>query len=421
MLMDLFYDSLVHLPNRASLPAKRIHFHQFMVDVHKRNHHLQTQAIDHPHLAHSDVLLTIAREISRDCKVLCFDEFQVTDIVDAMILKRLLEGLLAHGVVIVMTSNRHPDELYKNGIQRESFLPCIELIKKTHHITDLNSGTDYRKQIELSTTTAKDGTGVFMTPINEINRVELRKKFDVLTDHEPVIENRRIKIWGSRELQVPLSTSQVAWFSFESLCSRPLSAADYLQIVHHFKYVFLDQVPRLSPSQRDLARRFILFIDAAYESKTKLYTLSEVPIGEIFSNDPQDKSQGKNHAALTAEMRSAMDDLGLDLKTTESSPIFTGEEEMFAWARAVSRLNEMGSNRWDSFKALNNHHSSLPSSASISSHQQPNPDRAGSKPVDHPQAHLSNVVGPATVGASELVQDVVDKIGSDGSELLNHH
>ncbi|EFP78608.2 uncharacterized protein PGTG_04564 [Puccinia graminis f. sp. tritici CRL 75-36-700-3] len=389
MLMDSFYESLKNLPNQASLPAKRIHFHQFMVDIHKRNHKLQSELHRDGQLGQADVLITIAREIAQECKVLCFDEFQVTDIVDAMILKRLLEGLLHYGVVTIMTSNRHPDELYKNGIQRESFLGCIELIKRRTRVIDLNSGTDYRKQLGSS------GGGlstVFLSPISAENRAEFAKRFDALTDHEPILENRLLPIWGTRHIPVPLSTSSVAWFDFNQLCAFPLSAADYLQIVSKFNVLFINNVPKLSSSQRDFARRFILFLDAAYESKTKLFTLSEVPIAQIFSGE------SSSSEAMTAEMRAAMDDLGLDSKTIGASSLFSGEEETFAWARAVSRLNEMGSLQWSL--------SSSPSSSSSDQSTRP-------KPFAHP----GHPHAPAPVGASDLVSVVQD---GDGSELLTH-
>lgn len=197
--------------------------------------------------------------------------------------------------------SRHPDELYKNGIQRVSFLPCIDLIKSHFLVTDLNSGTDYRKQPHAL-------SKVYFTPIDPPNQSEFVKLFEALTDDDPVLPDRPLTIWG-RTLKVPLSTNEVAWFSFKELCGNPLSASDYLEIVKRFKIIFLTDVPKLTLAQRDMvrrkiksksylllkvsplkilnqaflffilfqARRFILFLDAAYESKTKLFTLSEVP------------------------------------------------------------------------------------------------------------------------------------------------
>lgn len=335
MLMDLFYDSLPSLRNPA-LPARRIHFHQFMSEVHKRNHALQHHTDGTENHSQTDVLVTIAKEIARECRILCFDEFQVTDIVDAMILKRLFETLIAYGVVCVMTSNRHPDELYKNGIQRVSFLPCIELIKSHFLVTDLNSGTDYRKQPHAL-------SKVYYTPIDPPNQSEFQKLFEALTDDEPVLPNRPLTIWG-RTLKVPLSTNEVAWFSFQELCGNPLSASDYLEIVKQFRIVFLTDVPKLTLSQRDMARRLILFLDAAYESKTKLFTLSEVPITQVFSDSAAESTSSDQ--SISPEMRAAMDDLGLNLSSIGKSSLFSGEEETFAWARAVSRLSEMGTLNW---------------------------------------------------------------------------
>jgi len=137
MLMDLFFNTLPPSVKRK----RRVHFHAFMIDVHKRIHAVKL-AMGHDG---GDPIPTVARELAQQANVLCFDEFQVTDIADAMILRRLFEGLKNFGVVMVITSNRHPDELYKNGIQRSSFLPCIELLKEHFDVTDLDSGTDYRR------------------------------------------------------------------------------------------------------------------------------------------------------------------------------------------------------------------------------------------------------------------------------------
>lgn len=315
MLMDLFYDTLP-----SNITAKRrIHFHQFMIEAHKRAHFYKSKTHKPSGIVmmmssglssssssssatgtsgeESDAIEAVAREMARNHSVLCFDEFQVTDIADAMILRGLLERMLAYGVVMVMTSNRHPDELYKNGIQRQSFLPCIDLLKSQFRVTDLNSGTDYRK-------VPRALSKVYFSPLDDANTREFDKLFDAATSdpHDPVIENRPLKIWG-RTLQVPQSTQKVARFTFDELCGKPRSAADYIEICNNFTTIFVDAVPKMGLNQRDLARRFITFIDAAYESKTKLLASSEVPILQIFSGDA-----GK--AKPTADqMRALMDDL----------------------------------------------------------------------------------------------------------------
>lgn len=236
-----------------------------------------------------------------------------------MILRRLLESLLSHGVVCVITSNRHPDDLYKNGIQRSSFIPAIELLKSKFDVTDLDSGTgtsffqfqsltkvrihlcvDYRR-------VPRALSRVYYHPINRENSREIEKIFTSLTSDDPldpVIPNRSIETWG-RVLLVPESTSKIAKFRFMDLCGKPFSAADYLEITKQFGTVFLLDVPKMGMENKDLARRFITFIDACYESKTKLFATSEVPIFQVFSDEKNDPAT----QPISDHMRSVMDDL----------------------------------------------------------------------------------------------------------------
>ncbi|KAK7054894.1 ATPase [Paramarasmius palmivorus] len=327
MLMDLFYSTLP--PNITR--KRRVHFHAFMIDVHKRLHAAKL-AMGYKG---GDPIAPVARDLAREASVLCFDEFQVTDIADAMILRRLLEGLLGYGVICVLTSNRHPDELYKNGIQRSSFVPAIELLKTHFDVTDLDSGTDYRR---IPRALSK----VYYSPLTPENKAEFNKLFDSFTSdpRDPPITNRKLKIWG-RELKVPESTSTVARFKFEELCGQPLSAADYLEVTRCFKTVFIEGIPKMGMDRKDLARRFITFIDACYESKTKLFVSSEVPITQVFAGD-----SGSTDKPITDHMRSVMDDLGIAQDVVGASSMFTGEEEVFAFARACSRLVQMGSKEW---------------------------------------------------------------------------
>jgi len=241
----------------------------------------------------------VARDLAREASVLCFDEFQVTDIADAMILRRLLESLVNYGVVCVMTSNRHPDDLYKNGIQRSSFVPAVELLKTRFEITDLDSGTDYRR---IPRALSK----VYYNPLTAENELEINKIFKSFVNAEPndpPIKNRKLTIWG-RTILVPESTSSVAKFNFDDLCGQPLSAADYLEVTKNFGTVFLLNVPKMDLNMKDMARRFITFIDACYESKTKLFATSEVPIFQVFADDPTSETK-----RLSDHMRSVMDDL----------------------------------------------------------------------------------------------------------------
>ncbi|EPS96013.1 hypothetical protein FOMPIDRAFT_1168014 [Fomitopsis schrenkii] len=327
MLMDLFYDTLPPHMKRK----RRVHFHAFMIDVHKRMHAAKARL----GYQGGDVIGPVARELASEAYILCFDEFQVTDIADAMILRQLFERLLSYGVVCVMTSNRHPDDLYKNGIQRSSFVPCIELLKSQFDVTDLDSGTDYRR-------IPRTLSHVYYDPLTPENRAEINKIFKALTSDpsDPVQHKRKLTTWG-RAITVPESSSSVAKFHFDELCGMPLSAADYLEIVKHFKTIFILDVPKMGLNQKDKARRFITFIDACYESKTKIFITSEVPISQIFAEDGNTTS-----GAVSDQMRQMMDDLGLPGDMVISSSIFSGDEELFAFARCCSRLVQMGSKEW---------------------------------------------------------------------------
>ncbi|KAJ7639137.1 AFG1-like ATPase-domain-containing protein [Roridomyces roridus] len=317
----------------GSSHARRVHFHAFMIDVHKRIH-----AVKAAHGNIGDPILPVARDLANEAYVLCFDEFQVTDIADAMILRRLLENLLNFGVVCVMTSNRHPDDLYKNGIQRSSFVPAIELLKTQFEVTDLDSGTDYRRMARIPSSVKP-----YHHPLGPETTKAMDSIFDSLTkghQDDPVVKNRKLPIWG-RTLIVPVSTSTVAKFTFKELCDNPLSAADYLEITKAFGTVLLLDVWKMGVDRKDLARRFITFIDACYESKTRLFISSEVPIYQVFSDESAKKTGG-----VSDHMRGVMDDLGLSHDLVGTSSIFTGEEEIFAFARACSRLVQMESKEW---------------------------------------------------------------------------
>ncbi|OBZ70040.1 hypothetical protein A0H81_09842 [Grifola frondosa] len=307
MLMDLFYNTLPPFIKRKRLEAR---------------------------FARRDPIAPVARDLASEAYVLCFDEFQVTDIADAMILRQLFERLINLGVVCVITSNRHPDELYKNGIQRTSFIPCIELLKTRFAVTDLDSGTDYRR-------IPRTLSHVYYDPLTPENRAEVQKIFTALTSDpsDPVQRRRELHVWG-RPIVVPESTSTIAKFRFHDLCGKPMSAADYLEITKTFGTIFVLDVPKMGLEQKDMARRFITFVDACYESKTKLIVSSEVPIYQIFADDPNKRGQVSDH------MRSVMDDLGLSSDMVGSSSMFSGDEELFAFARCCSRLVQMGSKEW---------------------------------------------------------------------------
>ncbi|KAJ0422593.1 AFG1-like ATPase-domain-containing protein [Aspergillus carlsbadensis] len=333
MLMDLFYDTLP--PNISS--KSRIHFHNFMQDVHKRMHVVKMRLGND-----FDALPLVAADLAEKSSVLCFDEFQCTDVADAMILRRLLELLMSHGVVLITTSNRHPDDLYKNGIQRESFIPCINLLKTALDVINLNSPTDYRK-------IPRPPSGVYHHPLGAEAEQHAQKWFDFLGDpiNDPPHATTQ-EVWG-RKIQVPLASGKAAKFSFQQLIGSATGAADYLELVRNYEAFIITDVPAMTLNQRDLARRFITFIDAVYESRAKLVLTTETPLTTLFISETEVKTSledGGEHTDLSDAMRMMMDDLGLSMKALKTSSIFSGDEERFAFARALSRLTEMGSKEW---------------------------------------------------------------------------
>ena len=324
MLMDLFYETLpAHVKDK-----ERIHFHAFMLNVHKRAHALKASQGNS-----FDAIPFIAADIAARSSVLCFDEFQVTDIVDAMILRRLLASLFEQGVVVFTTSNRAPSELYKGGIQRVSFLPCIALLEERLDVLCLDSDTDYRKL-------DKTLSNVYHTGLGREATEHADSWFKRLGDPKDPPHPEQQHIWG-RPIQVPAASGTCARFTFNQICGTPHSAADYLELSRQYKSFIITDIPQLTMNEKDLARRLITLIDALYESQTKLIVTSAVPMAEIFSSDNAGQPQEVN-----STMRSMMDDLGLSMDTLKDSSIFTGDEERFAFHRCLSRLSQMGTEAW---------------------------------------------------------------------------
>ena len=279
MLMDMFYDTLPH--NVTS--KTRIHFHNFMQDVHRRLHAMKSQ-----HGSDLDAIRFVAADIAEKGSVLCFDEFQCTDVADAMILRRcavnpydepeiegltsvsLLEAIMSHGVVLVTTSNRHPNDLYKNGIQRASFIPCINLLQTRLRVLNLDSTTDYRK-------IPRPPSGVYHHPLDKAAASHVDKWFRFLgdLDHDPVHKATH-SVWG-RNIEVPSASGKAAKFKFHELIGKATSAADYLELMRNYDAFIVTDVPGMTHRERDWARRFITFIDAVYESHVGLYAVTKDP------------------------------------------------------------------------------------------------------------------------------------------------
>lgn len=355
MLMDLFYDTLpLNIHSKT-----RIHFHNFMQDVHKELHKMKMQ-----HGSDVDAIPFVAANIAEKATVLCFDEFQCTDVADAMILRRLIESLMAHGTVLVTTSNRHPKQLYKNGIQRESFVPCINLLLDRLRVLNLDSTTDYRK-------IPRPPSGVYHHPLDSAAKSHIDHWFRFLGDFEGDPPHKATHhVWG-REIDVPSASGTCAMFSFQELIGRATGAADYIELCRSYDSFIVTDVPGMNMRSRDLARRFITFIDAVYEARAKLVLTTAVSLTQLFMTRDEigealtssaaktgsapgtTTTDGKDapvvlqeHVDVNDAMRSLMDDLGMSMDMLKNSSIFSGDEEAFAFARALSRLSEMGGQEW---------------------------------------------------------------------------
>lgn len=264
MLMDLLVDSM---PERAT----RVHFHEFMRDIHGEVHRMRQL----PGTDDGDPIPGIADGIADVSTLLCFDEMEVRDIADAMIVARVFAHLFERGVVVVTTSNRHPNDLYKDGLQREKFLPFIELLKDRLDILQLEARQDYRLGRIL-------GEAVYHTPIDQ-GAAALDAAWNRLTDDaKPEPDSLTVK---GRKIIIPAAAHQVARFTFADLCEQPMGAADYLEIGAQFCTVILDGIPALGPDERNAARRFVTLIDALYEHRSVLICSAATSPETIYDGD----------------------------------------------------------------------------------------------------------------------------------------
>lgn len=325
--MDMFFESTLFQKK------KRLHFHEFMRQIHANLHEMKRLG--------EDSIPNLASKFCKETTLLCLDEFQVTDIVDAMILTRFMKELFHYPFILVTTSNRSPDHLYENGIQRQSFLPCIQLLKDKCNIFSLNSSKDYRLRGQLSLSQS------FFFPVTKENNDKIDSLYYDFIKFDKM-QRKVLTIFG-REWKINKCSSVVAKFTFNELCFEPHSAADYIELSLNFKLIFITHIPKLTFQYRNEARRFITLLDALYENKVRIICLAECPMKDLFELEPTSPDQ-----IYSTENRQLMDDLyGENTLLTPnqnntliSSAIFTGNEEKFAFRRTLSRLYEMHSDIW---------------------------------------------------------------------------
>ena len=260
-LMDLFFDTL---PIREK---KRMHFHRVMHDVHDRLKQLANTR---------NPLDKIATDMARDTRVLCFDEFYVSDIADAMLLGRLMEGLFRRGVTLLATSNVPPDQLYRNGLQRERFLPAIELVQKYTEVVQLGGDTDYRLRL-------LERAGTYHVPPGPASDERMHRYFDEVSPGH-VTENAVVDIF-SRQIQSARCGEGVAWFEFPAICDGPRSQNDYMEIARLYQAIIIANVPVLNREKNDAARRFIALVDEFYDRRVKLILSAAAPIDRLYTGE----------------------------------------------------------------------------------------------------------------------------------------
>ena len=261
MLMDMFFDTALVAQKR------RVHFHEFMIEIHAALHEIRRRG------AERDPLGIVSADIAARSWLLCFDEFQVENIADAMILGRLFQGLFDAGVVVVATSNTQPADLYKDKLQRDRFVPFIDLLCRKLDVLELAGAVDHRRE-------SLRAMGLYHTPLGREAQAALDAAFTRLTADAPAAPDR-LSVQG-RTVAVPLSARGVARFAFADLCEKPLGAGDYLAIAKRFHTVILANIPYLPPAKRNEAKRFLTLIDTLYEHNVNLVCSAAVEADDLY-------------------------------------------------------------------------------------------------------------------------------------------
>ncbi|MDB5429408.1 MAG: AFG1-family ATPase [Caulobacter sp.] len=294
MLMDLFFDSAPVAKKR------RVHFHVFMAQVHAlirqwREGDAEARKAAFNHHKGDDPIPPVADVIASEARLLCFDELQVTDIADAMILGRLFEALFALGITLVATSNRPPDDLYKDGLNRQLFVPFIEMLKEKMDVVAVKGPKDFRLD-------RLRGTRLWLAPNDPDNERTFEALWADMLDGAPET-GATLEVLG-RKLHLPRAAGGLLRSSFISLCGQALGPQDYLAIAARFHTVFLEDIPKLTPDRRDTARRFVTLIDALYEAGAKLVALADADPSDLYPKG-DGAFEFERTASRLEEMRSA--------------------------------------------------------------------------------------------------------------------
>jgi cell division protein ZapE len=289
MLMDLFFQQ------SAVQHKRRAHFHEFMAEVHERIYGYR-QNIARGEIADGDVIALTAQAIFDEAWLLCFDEFHVTDIADAMILGRLFAKLFEFGTVVVATSNVAPEDLYKGGLNRALFLPFIAQISDHMDVLRLDARTDFRLEKLV-------GVNMWLVPADDAAKAALDKAWGRMTGNAPC-KARDIAIKG-RVLRVPCSANGVARFTFADICEKPLAASDYLRLAHDYHTILIDRIPVMDYAERNAAKRFISLIDTLYDNAVKLMASAAAdPVSLYLATDGVEANEFKRTASRLIEMSS---------------------------------------------------------------------------------------------------------------------
>jgi cell division protein ZapE len=291
MLMALFYDACPLKEKR------RVHFNTFMLEVHAFIHLWQQKRTS------ADALSAFAKQIRDSALVLCFDEFHVTDIADAMILGRLFSKLFELGVIVVITSNRHPSDLYQGGLQREQFLFFIKVLLGSAKVLELVAKSDYRLSFQPTT------ESTYIYPLDERARDIIEQRHNELTGFS-AFKPGVLQVFG-RPINLHSVHEKILLTTFEELCVQPLGSADYLEIANHFDVIILAEIPMLSSEKRNEAKRFVTLIDVLYENKIKLVCSAEVPADALYT-EGDGAFEFRRTASRLIEMQSASYQQGKD-------------------------------------------------------------------------------------------------------------